>query len=109
MSKMSKKIQINAIIESSDHDGWCSDNECEYIETAKVFTYDVPVEYKDFPIGEIKIFNYKDIIDILPEPCYERKFSCYQSWYCDNSEESIAKGLKTHESRYRIISVHIIN
>lgn len=99
------KVKIISKLETSDHDGYCSGEECEYECKHVTHIIDVPEEYKSHPKGIIDIEdNDYDWTQLLPEP----ELNTHESYYCDNSEESEQCGLGKHEYRYTILRVEII-
>ena len=48
------RAKITALLETSDHDGYCSGEECEYKIDEVVKIINVPTEYKNHPIGFVK-------------------------------------------------------
>ncbi len=99
------KVKIISKLETSDHDGYCSGEECEY-ECKHVETIvPVPNMYKSYPKGKINDLDKFDWIKLLPEP----DLNTSGSYYCDNSDECETKGLGSHDYRYTILSVEIFD
>ena len=96
------KARITAKLETSDHDGYCSGEDCYYESEMKIFIIDnIPKNM------EIK-FNEKDFPDWINYLDYESKGSSFsQSGYCGLDDESIKNGLDRHEYKYTIILVEI--
>lgn len=100
------KVKITSKLETSDHDGYCSGEECEY--ECKIITHiiDIPKKYKLYPKGTINLDEDDfDWVNLLPEP----ELNTDESYYCDNSYESENHGLEKHDYRYTIQSVEIID
>lgn len=98
------KCKITAKLETSDHDGYCSGNECEYkceiIETI----IDVPEIYKSYPLGKLNNVNEYEWTTFLPTYIVNQCGSCC----CNLSPKSIRNGLGIHDYEYTILSVEII-
>jgi hypothetical protein len=108
------KLRITAKLETSDHDGYCSEGECEYKVIKKSYVVDLPDEL-------IEIFKgtYDDISDklneldeldfdwetLLPRPDINRN----GSYWCERSSEVSANNLERHTYKYTISSVKIID
>ncbi len=102
---MSTKIKITTLLETSDHDGYCSGDECYYESEEKVFILSTPKEYIDFPIGLVEKYDEEFIKNLLPKP----KINMNGSYYCKNSKMSEEKDLGLHDYRYNIINVEIVH
>ncbi len=103
-----RKLKITALLETSDHDGYCSDGECEYNSKESTYIVDVPeLLKKDIPIGvldeETRHSYYWQ--SLLPEPILNNS----GSHYCKISNKCINAKLGLHDYRYTIRSVEIIN
>ena len=98
------KARITATLETSEHDGYCSGEECEY--NVRTITYDMvaPIEYKSYPEGKLSNLDEYDIdwIDLLPEPVLNDG-SCY----CSLPKECIDHDLSKHDYRYTILYVEL--
>ncbi len=106
-------VKITCRLEESDHDGYCSGNECEYYDSIKEFKYCLCAialglykKYKDYPEGILEEFEEDEWKDILPEP--EERDGC-QSGYCDNGDECKKNGLGNHEHRYTILQIEFMD
>jgi hypothetical protein len=100
------KAKITAKLETSDHDGYCSGNECEYECEIITHTIDtIPDIYKTHPKGMIDDLNEYDWISFLPEP----KLNLYESYYCDVSYHSKLNGLDKHDYKYTVLSVELFS
>jgi len=95
------KAKITAIFATSDHDGYCSGNECEYKTERMQFVIDVPEGMKN----KINEEDYNDWKKYLPT----HNLSEGGSNYCDLSNECVEKGLDRHEYEYTIISIEVID
>lgn len=102
-----KKAKIRAKLEISDHDGYCSGEECEYEIKNVSHIVDLPDQYKSYPEGKIKNID-EFTIDwkkLLPEP----ELNNHGSYYCRVSNECEAHGLEQHDYKYTIQSIEIVN
>lgn len=102
--KMVTQIKIVAILETSDHDGYCSGNECIYDSQKNIYILPTPEDYEKYPIGIIEDFDVNKIINLLPK----ENTNTQGSYYCKNSEYANHKELSNHDYRYTIVSVEII-
>lgn len=101
------KAKITARLEISDHDGYCSGDECEYSSSIVVKKVDVPEEYDDYGYGKINNLNEYNWEQFLEPPeLDDRGYHC--SYYCCLSDECIAHGLNVHDYRYTILSVKLV-
>jgi hypothetical protein len=104
-----KVIKIVAELETADHDGYCSGNECEYASKTVTFVMDeIPTKFADFPVGVIIKPNKKNAFpwtQYLPEV----ELNSSGSWFCTRSAECHAHGnIERHSYRYTILKVEII-
>ena len=93
-----------ALLEISDHDGYCSGNECEYESIIKIFYCNIPLEYNHYPVCTILDNNEYNWEQILLIP----KINDDGSGYCELCEESKKANLYGHDYRYSIILVEIV-
>ena len=100
---MSQKVIIYYTLELSDHDSYCSGNECEYSIKNKIFEVDIenPVIDRD---DEGLIKNQDDFIRLIPKPSMGHPMN---SHCCRLSEESVAHNLGRHEYRITVDDVLI--
>ena len=100
------KVRITAKLETSNHDGYCSGGECEYEVKTQSHIADLPIEYKNYPEGNLDDFDEYGIEweNLLPIPELNNG-----SGYCDIPNICYENGLGCHDYRYTIISVEIIN
>ena len=112
------RLKIIAKIETSDHCGWCSGNECVYKITNYNKTIEITEEELNADLDEIsnrktkKFSNerlneiYKNYwIKYIPEPV----LNTTESYYCDRCDESIKAKLGKHDFRINIVKVIKIN
>lgn len=101
---MSDTVSVNITYtqEISDHDGYCSDGECEYrTEDLTILT--------TVKLSDIKLDTEGNIIDLqffqqyVPLP----KVKMEGSGYCDNSEEAKVNGIDCHDYRITVIGVKL--
>lgn len=101
------KAKITSILETSDHDGYCSENECEYYESKITKIVDVPSIYSSYPLGFLKNineYNWKSFFVSDIEPYKHTK-----SFFCGLSDECKKNELGRHDAKYSIISVELID
>ena len=92
-----RNFRISALLETSDHDGYCSGEECEY--GAIQGDYEVQIPAKDVPAEEAEgLAAFKRF---LPEPMVG---DSAQSHWCDISCRCTQAGLGKHEYRYTVLS-----
>ena len=99
------KVKILSKLETSDHDGYCSEGDCEYEVKIVETIVDIPIQYKSYPKGKINNLNEFDWKIFLPEPYINTE----GSYYCGVDEECNTNGLGQHDYRYTILSVEIID
>jgi hypothetical protein len=92
------KIVITAQLETSNHDGYCSGEECEYETKMVNEIIDLPERHKDIPLHGIP---HSDLISLLPEPHVQN--------YIILSPEVRDHCLDVHDYRYTIIAVNYFN
>ncbi len=93
------EFKIKAKLEISDHDGWCSDNECYYSCFINKYIIKVP--------NDIKYYNNFDFTTLLPVPnincgsdyCELNLNHRQQFWDCKNNN------LERHEYKYTILYI----
>lgn len=100
-----KQILITALLEISDHDGYCSGDECEYTSRQIIHLCEIPEQYLNEEIGKIVDYEEDDWLKYLPDP----ELNTSESGYCELSEESESAGLSIHDYRYTIISIEIVD
>ncbi len=114
---MIRKARVKALLEMSEHDGYCSGEECDYTTMEKEFIIPVPEEYRNTPPGSLVEID-QDIWSVaLPFPAEEYKEyrsdirwhyqGYYQSHYCRIHPTAEARGLAKHDYRYKVLSVEI--
>jgi hypothetical protein len=99
-----RKVLITALLEISDHCGYCSGEECEYKSNQIIHLCDVPEEYEDNEIGKIDNFSEHNWFQYLPEQDINGR-----SYYCDLSDECNEAGLEKHDYKYTILNVEIVD
>jgi hypothetical protein len=107
-----RKARVRALLETSDHDGYCSDEECIYKAEEKEYIVDIPEKYVDHSDGffsedEMKEIDFQDWTHVLPIVLLGKERDCSQSEYCDLSKMCKQHNLDIHEYRYTIFSVQI--
>lgn len=93
---MSIKISVTVQLETSDHDGYCSDNECEYKKQVVEHTICVPNNWKNLADDEL--------IKYLPEP----KLNNNGSYYCYVGGNSKLNNLDKHDYKYTILDIRVV-
>lgn len=118
------KLEITANLETSDHDGYCSGEECQYekreIEKIKYVNLDEDRELKNFLENKYKdllknfflfeeILEIKDINNNIWEKYLndERPGSHRGSGYCRITKEFCEAGLGHHDYNFQILKVKI--
>ena len=98
------RARIVATLETADHDGDCSEDECEYQVETVSYEMVAPSEYESYPEGRLIDFDEHEIdwVDLLPEPTLHNG-SCY----CELSGDCVDHELDRHEYRYTIVSVEL--
>lgn len=103
-----RKVRVKALLEMSEHDGYCSGNECEYTSKEKVIVIPVPQRYQDAPLGLLTEIDQEVWNQILPGPVKEER-SYHQSGWCSNDPEADKRRLFNHDYRYTVYSVEIFD
>ena len=102
----SKMLKIKAKLETSNHCGYCTGEECRYKVKKKYYYVDIPDDkkwMKELKIGtKFKISDYH-WESLLPIPDVFRGF-----WTCSCTDEVVKSGLSVHDYRYTILSVYIV-
>jgi len=91
-------IRIHAQLFASDHDGYCSGNECELEIRDTYHVVDVPWT------EDINTKDKSYWISFLPEP----NINTDGSYFCSNSSKSKNMGLSVHDYKYVIQSVNLV-
>jgi len=96
--------RIMATLETNDHDGYCSSEECEYKKKIVKMNIPVPDRYDSCPLGELKdeYLKYHNWANHLPVPEVNVEGSEYCRYHCPKG------GVGPHEYRYTIKKVEII-
>jgi hypothetical protein len=98
------KAKITAKLETSDHDGYCSGNECEYESFIVEKKVNIPQEYKNHEVGKIININEYEWENFLDPPV----LNDYGSHYCELSCKCEECGVERHDYKFTIITVEII-
>ena len=98
-------LKITYKLETSDHNGYCSGEECEYEEREKTFVMPVPKELSQYKIGDkIPVTEYewkmprrlKPQLNLRPGGC------------CGVSRECVARGLSQHDFNYTVMAYEMV-
>lgn len=101
------KVQLTVQWETSDHDGYCSDEECEYNSDEIIEYFDIPNQYKNCPIGT-KLPT--DIWRVeLQKKGYKMDLGSGGLYFCALSHESEIHELDLHEGRATVLRAIIID
>ena len=93
------KVMIVVKLEISDHGGYCSGAECEYVCKNTRYIRKIPDEDIN------KDINDPYWLKLLPEP----QINDYGSGYCELSKECSDNGLGYHEYKYTILKIIILD
>lgn len=88
-----KRVFIKYQEETSDHDGYCSGEECCYTKKERTTSIKIP--------ADIKKENYKEYI--MSKELITRPYVGVGSGYCSLSDECIEHGLGKHDYRITIL------
>lgn len=91
----SSLIRITAKLETSDHDGYCSADDCEYSSTLVVHDYCIPNDEITAAAAASSLYA-----KYLPAP----KIHDGGSYYCGLHPRCVLAGLGKHDYRYTVIS-----
>ncbi len=111
---MTRHYLIKVLLETSDHDGYCSDNDCIYSAVEQEHIINNVSVPDDLPDGEL--LDYDDeqeqyFLSLLPKLSLWESNTNSKAWksgYCYLSPKSKKNNLSNHEYRYNIKSVFII-
>ena len=106
---MSLYYVIKYKLQTSDHDGYCSDNECNYNEEIKTFISDkILEEHKYLYDCELNEYNDKYFVSLLPKLfLWETNDRTFKSGYCSIDFKSKHERLSKHDYKYEILNVFI--
>ena len=93
------KVIIVVKLEISDHNGYCSEDECVYKKMHMRYIRKIPNENINKDLDDPYWIN------LLPEPLINN----YGSGYCELSKECTDNGLGYHEYKYNILKIIIID
>lgn len=106
---MLRRVRLTLLIETSDHDGYCSGDECEYTQTKVRVLVPVPDEFQDSAVGT-QLECWLDYWDSYREDYQtQTPVNAGYSHYCLNSKESVAHDLERHECRVRVGEAVIVD
>ena len=94
--------RITAQLETNDHDGYCSDEDCKYTRKIVKANIVVPEQYKDHPVGQIENTREYKWANHLPLP----EVNVQGSGYCKFNKPK--RGVGQHKYRYNIMKVEIV-
>lgn len=94
---MATKVKITYSVESSDHDGYCTGEECSYEASTEEVVVDAP-----------KNILGVDWASLIPVEKHTRAPVRMKSGWCRLSKESIEAGLDYHDLRITLLSVEVM-
>lgn len=98
---MKRNFRIAAMLETSDHGGYCSGEECEY--DAIQGDYEVQIRAEDIPAAAAEGQQHLAAFErFLPTPMIGNDSA--QSHWCDISCRCTKAGLGKHEYRFTVLS-----
>lgn len=99
------QLKITVILEISDHDGYCSDGDCEY--SKKFVSKLIPIP-QHFP-SDLKVGTFLDEDSSYWIQFFEVPHLHDDSMYCGLSHESEMHNLGRHEYRYTPYTVEVVD
>jgi hypothetical protein len=96
-------LEITAKVETSTHDGYCTDEECEYNVVINKYKVNIPDQFKNYEKGQLINLNDFNWEKLLPIPDIDG-----DSYYCRNSPESDKNNVDKHSYKFTIIKVEVI-
>lgn len=96
-------VIITALLETSDHDGYCSGNECEYKQQYVEKKVEIPKELLHKEQITIENYNWLEFFE-EPELCVDAG-----SYFCDISSECENNLLGRHDYKYTVVKIEIVN
>ena len=101
--------ELRLEIEASDHDGYCSGAESDYLTMTKYIDVEVPHSY-DMGAWDGRVWTGpvhcepEDVVEAaLLQAIPSDESGCYRSGYCDISSQSHQHGLGRHSFRVHIV------
>jgi hypothetical protein len=98
---MSIKLLLTFVEDKSDHDGYCSGNECELI--SKTYTRIINLPHEEITNNLDYYRKYADDVEMY------RSLGYYKSGYCKLSDEAVEVGLDRHDYLVKVARVEIID
>ena len=102
-------IKLTYTVETSDHDGYCSGEECQYERKEFTCVLPTPKELSTYTSGEIvplEVYEW-NTENRFPERLLP-DIRCYGSGYCNTSKEVDDNGLDKHDYRITITKMSIL-
>jgi hypothetical protein len=93
------KVQLTVQIEVSDHDGYCSGNECEYTKKSVIKNVDMPDQTDIFS----ETFKWDTYLTNLIPAINENG-----SYYCYADPDAAEQGLGQHDYKITVTNVTVI-
>lgn len=94
-------IEITAVLETSDHDGYCSGEECEYNTQQIQHRCKIPTELFTWTLTD----KYMNWTQLMPVPYKQSRGG---SNWCGLSNQCERAQLMSHQYRYRLVSVRVL-
>ena len=99
------QVRVTFLIESSEHDGYCSGNECEYLATTVIKTFDVPTELQTTTVQKEDFDNFDWEMLFVDD---DIEINDGNSCFCELSDECVEHHLDKHERKYTVVCVERI-
>lgn len=105
MSAKLYSVKVSATLHISDHDGYCSDEECDLTKESVEAVVDVPKQYmRQVVTSGAAPLHPTDVWEaLLPTPTVN-----FGSGYCKLSAPCVALDLERHDYRYTVHAVEVV-
>jgi hypothetical protein len=101
-------VELVVYFELSDHDGYCSGDQCDYVAYTKTVIVPIPYFYDQLVIDGDKVKNCNDYDwSIYLHDKY--KMNANGSYFCHLSPEAEDHGLTRHDCRMTVLSATVLN
>jgi hypothetical protein len=113
--KKASLVKIKYLLQTSDHDGYCTDEEAEYAESREHVEVEVPE--KDLKSATVNALSkeLQELTKFIPKPKSVKNLDSIESrvrgskgdpdCYCDIDTESLSHGLVQHSYRLTVLEV----